>query len=83
MFCQECFSYQVALEGVFSQVIKQLHGLMKLAKGQTPEYSKGDTAYIWSVYRNSEKEFSENIVALENWPEKSSIRNAIAHVQAQ
>jgi len=83
LFSQACFTYQIALEGIFSQVIKQLYGLMCVANGKTPVYANNDTSAVWNVFHNFEKDFGFELVAIENWPEKSSLRNAIAHAQAQ
>jgi hypothetical protein len=83
MFSQACFTYQIALEGIFSQLVKLLYGLMSIVNGKIPKYSENDTSFIWQVYHNFEKEFSLKPVFLERWPEKSSLRNAIAHAQAQ
>lgn len=81
MFSSACYIYNQALEGIFSQVVKQIYGLLCLSEAKPPQYLENDTSFIWNFYRNCEKDFKLKPVILEGWYEKSSIRNAIAHSQ--
>jgi hypothetical protein len=82
MFNYACYIYQVAIEGIFSQLAKTLYGFLSIRDGKIPEPEELNIALVWKIYHKCEKDFGMVPVFLENWYEKSSIRNAIAHAQA-
>lgn len=78
MFSEACHTYTQGI-GILLPTAKILYGLICMIEGNSPQYSLGDE--IWTEYHNLEKA-NKIPIALENWPEKNNIRNAISHYQA-
>ncbi len=84
MFSSACYTYQVAVEGIFGELARLLYALLSISEGTTiPSSKELSSEHVWKIYRECEKSFGIKPVFLENWKEKSEIRNAIAHAQAQ
>ncbi|MGA2682016.1 MAG: hypothetical protein ABSF44_09485 [Candidatus Bathyarchaeia archaeon] len=81
MFRDACTIYEQAIEGIFSSAAKILYFLMAKMGISLPETTASDG--VWDIWHNFEKSHLEIPIFLENWPEKNSIRNAIAHSQNQ
>ena len=81
MFRDACTIYEQSIEGIFSSAVKILYFLMEKMNFPIPESNEKQT--IWDIWNNLEKAHVEMPLFLENWPEKKSIRNAIAHSQNQ
>jgi hypothetical protein len=81
MFRDACTIYEQSIEGIFSSAVKILYFLMEKMNLPIPESNEVQT--IWDIWHNLEKAHVEPPLFLENWPEKNSIRNAIANSQNQ
>jgi hypothetical protein len=82
MFNTACITYQVVLEGIFSELIRILYAKMKVASDKkVPSSEVLSSSNIWKIYRKCEEEFAIKPIFLENLPKKINIRNAIAHAQ--
>jgi hypothetical protein len=81
MFMDACTIYEQTIEGTFSSAVKILYYLMEKMGIPVPESNEQQT--IGDIWQNLEKTAVEKPVFLDNWPEKNSIRNAVAHSQNQ
>jgi hypothetical protein len=79
MFREACSIYEQAIDGVFSSAVKILYFLMEKMGVEMPK--SNETGTVWDAWHSFEKANVEMPVFLESWPEKSSIRNAIANSQ--
>jgi hypothetical protein len=81
MFIDACTIYAQTIEGIFSSAVKILYYLMAKMGIPVPESNEQQT--IGDIWQNLEKTPVEKPVFLDNWPEKNSIKNAIASSQNQ
>ena len=83
MFHSATQSYLITIEGVVDELAKTLYGLIKILHGDEPKFEDLQDANVWAILRECKHFFGIRPVFLENWQEKSDVRNAIAHAQAQ
>lgn len=75
MFFLCCYAYLIMIEGVFDEICRVLYFFSKLTKTHTPKSSE----ILQKSVKQIMSDFTIAPLFLENWKEKKSIRNAIAH----
>jgi hypothetical protein len=79
MFCYACIIYEHSISGKYASAVKLLFRLMSFTGFEVPEIEQVND--IWAIYRSFKKAHIEMPTFLEGWPEKNSIKNAIANAQ--